>query len=409
MGQKNGQKFGNGENQKNNRNKDDKDEESQGSLLQNDIDGEKYKQECEELQIKVQNQQKEIDHLIQELHSSKNREKKYQAEIDFLKTKQISIENKGKSKEEQLMSDQELNNLIEGETANYQDQQDIDAVNCKQQQKNNFQLMRRQDFEILEGEGFLFNIFNYLYLSDPLNQQQKIKVNIPDTILFKYGKPKLWYFTGKEGKVLAKRAENMKIKDIQTKFLKNINDCNIVARFFQLKSNKNGQQELELKYYNAEQFEQFINTTDLDREGYLQKFIQPRGKFNKPYRSKLFPQVMETLCFNIAGHILNVNNFKHEVRNMELSFVLDQKDKLYLISADRIKTIDLQENYDKQKKFNFKITLPDFVKQTVLNAKYENEINLRVCPGCDKQTQIEKYEQVNLLEVIQAWQFIQLI
>lgn len=49
--------------------------------------------------------------------------------------------------------------------------------------------MSNQD---IDGRGFIFDFFHYLWLSDPLNLGQKLKVMIPDTICYKYGKPRLW-------------------------------------------------------------------------------------------------------------------------------------------------------------------------------------------------------------------------
>ena len=48
----------------------------------------------------------------------------------------------------------------------------------------------------LEGDGVIDNLFYYLWMKDELDQGPKI--NIPDTIIYKYRQPAYWYFTAKK-------------------------------------------------------------------------------------------------------------------------------------------------------------------------------------------------------------------
>jgi hypothetical protein len=48
--------------------------------------------------------------------------------------------------------------------------------------------------EEIDGRGFIFHFYHYLWLKDPLYGTAP-RVRIPDTIYFKWGKPKVWYFS----------------------------------------------------------------------------------------------------------------------------------------------------------------------------------------------------------------------
>ena len=59
----------------------------------------------------------------------------------------------------------------------------------------------------LEGDGVIDNLFYYLWMKDELDQGPKI--NIPDTIIYKYRQPAYWYFTAKNGQVKRKSKYNI--------------------------------------------------------------------------------------------------------------------------------------------------------------------------------------------------------
>jgi hypothetical protein len=58
----------------------------------------------------------------------------------------------------------------------------------------------------LNSDGVSYDFFNLLWTKDELNFGPSI--NIPDTVIFKYGQPISWYFTAKNGKLKKKNSKN---------------------------------------------------------------------------------------------------------------------------------------------------------------------------------------------------------
>lgn len=61
-----------------------------------------------------------------------------------------------------------------------------------------------------------------------------LNISIPDTIIFKKGKPVRWYFTNSEGTVLQKKIENINFENIISKFLKGAKPNEIVGYFIRM-------------------------------------------------------------------------------------------------------------------------------------------------------------------------------
>jgi hypothetical protein len=58
-------------------------------------------------------------------------------------------------------------------------------------------------------------------------------VFLPDTIIFKYGRPIYWYFTGTEGEILRKAEDKLNAQQIWTHFTaRPPRDCDIFAFYF---------------------------------------------------------------------------------------------------------------------------------------------------------------------------------
>ncbi len=46
----------------------------------------------------------------------------------------------------------------------------------------------------LDGDGLIENLYHYIWSKDNLLGRRP-KVNLPDTVLFRYERPAFWYFT----------------------------------------------------------------------------------------------------------------------------------------------------------------------------------------------------------------------
>ncbi len=73
------------------------------------------------------------------------------------------------------------------------------------------------------------SLFHYLWSEDELDGRPQI--NIPDTIVYKYRQPALWYFTAKDGRVKKKSKYNLVNVRIEEAFTRNSLGCDIVAYY----------------------------------------------------------------------------------------------------------------------------------------------------------------------------------
>ena len=81
----------------------------------------------------------------------------------------------------------------------------------------------------LEGDGVNSNLFHYLWSKDESDWGPHI--NIPDTIVYKYGVPFCWYFTSSNGTVQKKSRHNLSSVRIEEAFTRKAMGSDIVAYF----------------------------------------------------------------------------------------------------------------------------------------------------------------------------------
>ena len=81
----------------------------------------------------------------------------------------------------------------------------------------------------IEGDGVIENLYYYLWCKDEMDFGPKI--NIPDTIIYRFKQPAFWYFTGKDGVVKKKLKSNTTAVKIEQAFADKNTGCDIVAYF----------------------------------------------------------------------------------------------------------------------------------------------------------------------------------
>lgn len=79
----------------------------------------------------------------------------------------------------------------------------------------------------LEKDGVSASIFHLIWKKNEI-LNENIKINIPDTILYKYGKPVFWYYSTKDG-VKRKKPENITNTNILNFFIKEDKKIGVVA------------------------------------------------------------------------------------------------------------------------------------------------------------------------------------
>jgi len=89
----------------------------------------------------------------------------------------------------------------------------------------------------IEGDGVIEDIYYLLWRKDsPFNE--KLNLRIPDTVVFRRGRPMAWYFTNSEGAVLRKKPTSLTYPEILKKFTKGANEGEIVSYFINIDEEK---------------------------------------------------------------------------------------------------------------------------------------------------------------------------
>ena len=80
----------------------------------------------------------------------------------------------------------------------------------------------------LAGDGVIENLYHYLWAKDALFNSGP-HILLADTVIYKYGKPTFWYFTGRDGTVMRKSKKNVTSQAIEKSFTKSCKKDDIVA------------------------------------------------------------------------------------------------------------------------------------------------------------------------------------
>ena len=126
----------------------------------------------------------------------------------------------------------------------------------------------------LEGDGVVENLFYYLWCKDELDNGPTI--NIPDTVIYKFRQPAVWYFTAMDGSIKKKSKGNLVNVKIEEAFTRNHMGCDIVAYHLVTDEEQGGQTTIE--YFNRHTLHDFLYNREKNNNGVLQRFIEPKGE-----------------------------------------------------------------------------------------------------------------------------------
>lgn len=79
---------------------------------------------------------------------------------------------------------------------------------------------------------------------------------VPDTIIYKFDQPILWYFT-MNNSVKKKSKSKMTNEEIERIFLRNISESGVVATYFYMVQDKN-EKKAVFEYFYADEFSTFL-------------------------------------------------------------------------------------------------------------------------------------------------------
>lgn len=102
----------------------------------------------------------------------------------------------------------------------------------------------------IEGDGVIEDIYYLLWRKDsPFNE--KLNLRIPDTIIFRKGRPMAWYFTNNDGVVLRKKPSSLTYPEIQKKFTRGVTEGDIVGYFININDEKKLERLLDKTYFGG--------------------------------------------------------------------------------------------------------------------------------------------------------------
>lgn len=81
----------------------------------------------------------------------------------------------------------------------------------------------------LEKDGVSASLFHLIWKKNEI-LKENIKIKIPDTILYKYGKPVFWYYSKKDG-LKRKKPETITNTNILNFFMKEDKKIGVVATY----------------------------------------------------------------------------------------------------------------------------------------------------------------------------------
>merc|ERR1719456_1798318 len=82
----------------------------------------------------------------------------------------------------------------------------------------------------LQGDGLAARLFEILWRRDLLSDTS-LALRIPDTIIFRYDAPSLWYFTSVDGTIKRKTKAKVTCEQIEQEFMRRPSPSGIVAYY----------------------------------------------------------------------------------------------------------------------------------------------------------------------------------
>lgn len=258
----------------------------------------------------------------------------------------------------------------------------------------------RENLSSLLKDGVTDDLFKLLWARDELNFSPM--VNVPDTILYKYGQPVCWYFTSVNGHVKRKNKQNLISAKIEEAFNKHILGYDVIAYFISMpvvdhdSSNNNNStsqpQEAAptvIEYLDREALKNFLYNHRKDVNGILQRFIEPKSTRNEiirgiwspklclleraenihelhdrryglyercvvyegpdyyftsaPLRGPVLSGQIQKHCESIVSHIGEVTFGQKQITRIVLNFKVDSRDKIWLLYSTSIRCVDMLE------------------------------------------------------------------
>lgn len=244
----------------------------------------------------------------------------------------------------------------------------------------------------LNDDGINEDFFKILWKKDEVNFGPS--VNIPDTILYRYGQPVNWYFTAQDGTIKRKKKLNLFNAKIEEAFMKNILGYDVIATFIHIPRNSEDSGpivagENVIEFLDRDGLINFLYSGNREVNGILQRFIDPKGNKNETIKAIWSPKVclleryeniyylhdhryglyercltvegpeyycvtaplrgpvlagqIQKICEAVVAHISEVTFCEKEISRIVMNFKVDSRDKIWLMYATSIRSVDHNE------------------------------------------------------------------
>eukprot|EP00435_Cladocopium_sp_Y103_P059170 s779_g21.t1 len=299
----------------------------------------------------------------------------------------------------------------------------------------------------LQGDGVNRQLFELIWRKDLLSQQS-ITLRIPDTIVFKYNFPSVWYFTSVDGTIKRKHKAKLDAEYILKEFLKRPLACGIVAYYVQTSLDvddaqrglvETGLAPTTIEYLNEEQLRELLFNRQMNRgDGLLQKFLEPPDARNNMIRAQWSPKVclierrinrlnlndthydmyeravtfegpdfhsevtpvrgatlankVDQIADAIIQHVAGVTNDRVKITRLALNFKVDYRDRLHFLFASSVRL----QGCSRPLEVNTRLQVPEYIHRAQSVSRTAPAVLLRslVCPTCQEKVHPEMVFEV---------------
>ncbi|KAJ8607179.1 hypothetical protein CTAYLR_007334, partial [Chrysophaeum taylorii] len=234
----------------------------------------------------------------------------------------------------------------------------------------------------LEGDGISDVLLQSLWTKDELGYSPSVWV--PDSIVYKFGQPTVWYFTGVDGKLKKKNKHNLASVNIKIEEVFNKSaTCDILGYYISETSEQQGAVKTSIEYLDRKGLHDFLYNRWKENNGILQRFVEPKGMYNAmiraiwspkvcllerrqnarqlhdrryglyeravtyegpdhfceaaPLRGSMLPNLIQKMCETMEAHVAEVSFRKNRIVRLVANLKVDARDRIWLLWTSSIR------------------------------------------------------------------------
>lgn len=249
----------------------------------------------------------------------------------------------------------------------------------------------RENLSTLTRDGISDELFKLMWAKDELSFSPLL--NMPDTIIYKYGQPITWYFTSADGRIKKKNKHNLISAKIEQAFNKHILGYDVIAYFITMSSDLDQTRHTDIptviEYFDRQSLNNFLYNHKKEVNGILQRFIEPKSTHNEiiraiwspklclleraenkhelhdhrfglyercvvyegpdyyytsePLRGPVLSGQIQKLLEAVVSHVAEVTFGQKQLTRIVLNFKVDSRDKIWMLYSTSIRSMDMLE------------------------------------------------------------------